>query len=141
MRAVLNRVMAVVTIFALIGGMSVQAMPSAEALGLTRPAQVTKADMDCPRMAAERAHSGAPKPMPCKGNMLDCVKQMGCIGSPNLPSRCHEVQNAGFVHRGGLLVANIRLVRTPPRPATTRAVGLSISLRSGMCTQRTPSSS
>jgi hypothetical protein len=92
MRAVLNRVIAVVTIFAFIGGMSVQAMPSAEALGLTRPAQVTKADMDCARMAAERAHSGAPKPMPCKGNMLDCVKQMGCIGSPTLPSRCDEVQ-------------------------------------------------
>ena len=32
---------------------------------------------------------------------------------------------------------NMRLVRTPPRPETARAVGASICVRSGLCTQRT----
>ena len=84
--------MAVLTIFAFIVGMSVQASPSAEALGLAEPAEAARAAMPCPHMAAERPHNPAPRQTPCKGSMLDCVKQMGCIGSPNLPSRCDEVQ-------------------------------------------------
>ena len=89
MRAVFNRLTAILTTFAFIFAMSVQAAPSAEALGLTTPApaQAAKADRECARMAAEHPDRSAPKPMPCKGIMLDCVKQMGCIGSPNLPSR------------------------------------------------------
>jgi hypothetical protein len=91
MRAVLHRLMAALTIFAFIGGMSVQAIPSAGALGLTGPAEATKADMDCPRMAAEHPDRSVPKPIPCKGIMLDCVKQMGCLGTPALPDRADAV--------------------------------------------------
>ena len=82
--------MAVLTIFGFIVGMSVQASPSAEALGLT---EAERPAIPCPHMAAERPHNPAPpRQTPCKGMMLDCVKQMGCIGSPNLPSRCGELQ-------------------------------------------------
>ena len=85
-----NRLMAILTIFAFIGAMSVQAIPSAEALGLSGSAEAAKTDFPCPRMAAEHPDRGVP--MPCKGIMPDCVKQMGCIGSPNLPSRSDEPQ-------------------------------------------------
>jgi hypothetical protein len=91
MATIFRRLVMALSVLAFVSGMTVQAMPSAEALGLTGVAEVTKADMDRARMAAERAHSGAPKPMPCKSNLLDCVKQMGCIGSPNLPSRCDDL--------------------------------------------------
>ncbi len=33
-----------------------------------------------------------PQLMPCKGIMPDCVKQMGCIGSPGVASRSAETQ-------------------------------------------------
>jgi hypothetical protein len=92
MHAVFKRLMASLTAFAFILAMSVQAAPSVEALGLTAPAKAAKADQDCPRMAAEHSDQGAPDQMPCKGIVLDCVKQMGCIGSPNLPSRYAELR-------------------------------------------------
>src|SRR6266851_9002744 len=94
MRAVLNRLMAILTTFAFIFAMSVQVAPSAQALNPTAPAKIDKADQDCPRMVAEHPDQGAPKPIPCKGIMLDCVKQMGCIGLPSLPSRSAQLQMA-----------------------------------------------
>lgn len=92
MRSGFNRLMAILTAFAFILAMSVQAAPSAQAVDLRVPVKSTKADAPCPRMAPEHLHDGAPQQMPCKGVMLDCVKQMGCIGSPNLPSRSAELR-------------------------------------------------
>ena len=92
MRDVFRRLMAILTTFAFILAMSVQAAPSAQALDLRAPVKSTKADAPCPRMAAEHPNDGAPQQMPCKGVMLDCVKQMGCVGSPNLPSRSAELR-------------------------------------------------
>jgi hypothetical protein len=91
MRAALNRLIVALTIFAFIGGMSIQAMPSAAALGLSTAAGSAKADPECPRMAMEHHSQGMPIPLPCKGIMLDCVKQMGCLGTPALPDRADAV--------------------------------------------------
>lgn len=85
-----KRLITIVTALAFIFAMSVQAAPSAEALGLTPP---TAADEHCPRMAVEHPERGIPNPKPCKGIMLDCVTQMGCIGSPSL-ARTAETQVA-----------------------------------------------
>jgi hypothetical protein len=38
-------------------------------------------------MAIAHLDEGVPVPLPCKGIMLDCVKQMGCLGTPALPDR------------------------------------------------------
>ena len=92
MRAAFNRLMIFLTISAFVAAMSVQAVPSAEALGLSGPQEMTQADEHCPRMVAEHPDRGVPAPMPCKGIMPDCVKQMGCIGSPNLAARSAELQ-------------------------------------------------
>src|SRR5713101_2732786 len=92
MPAPCNRLITILTAFAFILAMSVQAVPSAEALGLTAAAEAADADEHCPRMAAEHPDRGMPQLMPCKGIMPDCVKQMGCIGSPSIPSRSGEMQ-------------------------------------------------
>lgn len=92
MRDVCRRLTAILTAFVFIFAMSIQAAPSAQALDVRAPVKSTKADEPCPRMTAEHRNDGAPKQIPCKGIMLDCVKQMGCIGSPNLPSRSAELR-------------------------------------------------
>ena len=92
MRSAFNRLMTFLVIFAFVAAMSVQAVPSTEALGLSGPDETTQADEHCPRMAAEHPGRGVPFPMPCKGIMPDCVKQMGCIGSPNLAPRSAELE-------------------------------------------------
>ena len=79
-----KRLITILTAFAFILAMSVQAVPSAEALGLTAAAKAADGDEHCPRMAAEHPDRGMPQLMPCKGIMPDCVKQMGCIGSPGV---------------------------------------------------------
>jgi len=83
----LRRFIVLLSILAFVSGMTTQAIPSAEALGLTNANGVTKAQPECPRMAMEHPDRGAPGPLPCKGIMPDCVKQMGCLGSPALPGR------------------------------------------------------
>src|SRR5216683_3807361 len=92
MPAPCNRLITILTAFAFILAMSVQVVPSAEALGLTPVAKAADVDEHCPRMAAEHPDQGMPPLMPCKGIMPDCVKQMGCIGSPGVPSRAAEMQ-------------------------------------------------
>src|SRR5713226_2485409 len=87
-----KRWITILTAFAFILAMSVQAVPSAEALGLTSAAKAVDADEHCPRTAAEHPDRGMPQLMPCKGIMPDCVKQMGCIGSPGVVSRSGEMQ-------------------------------------------------
>jgi hypothetical protein len=87
MWGVLRRFIVLLSVLAFVSGMTVQAIPSAEALGLTKAIAVANAEPECPRMAMEHPDRGAPKPLPCKGIMPDCVKQMGCLGSPILPER------------------------------------------------------
>ena len=87
MLPILRRVLVLITIIAFVGGMTLQAMPSAVALGLPTSSQ---ADAACPHMATD--HPGTQKPLPARSMDADCVKQMGCIGSPNVPSRSAEMQ-------------------------------------------------
>ncbi|HJU15801.1 MAG TPA: hypothetical protein VJ770_04965 [Stellaceae bacterium] len=91
MRAVLHRLIASLMMFAFLGAMSVQAIPSAEALGLAGSEQATKAGTDCSRMAVGHPERRASQPMPDKGPMPDCVKKMGCIDSLVIPSRSGEL--------------------------------------------------
>jgi hypothetical protein len=87
MWGVLRRVIVLLSVLAFVSGMTTQAMPSAEAMGFTKANAVAKAEPECPRMAMDHSDRGVPKPLPCKGIMPDCVKQMGCLGSPSLPER------------------------------------------------------
>jgi hypothetical protein len=91
MWGVLRRFIVLLSVLAFVSGMTTQAIPSAEALGLTKANAVAKAEPECPRMAMDHPDRGVPKPLPCKGMMPDCVKQMGCLGSPNLPGRSDSV--------------------------------------------------
>ena|SRR6266436_2246387 len=84
---ILHRMIVVLSVLAFVSGMTIQAIPSAAALGLTTAQVSAKADPECPRMAMEHHGEGIPVPLPCKGIMLDCVKQMGCLGTPALPNR------------------------------------------------------
>jgi hypothetical protein len=87
MLAVLSRLIVVLSVLAFAAGMTIQAIPSARALGLSGVAGNLKADPEFPRMAMEPPDESAPAPLPCKGIVLDCVKQMGCVGTPALPDR------------------------------------------------------
>jgi len=91
MWGVLRRFIVLLSVLAFVSGMTTQAIPSVEALGLTKADAVAKAEPECPRMAMEHPDRGVPKPLPCRGIMPDCVKQMGCLGSPNLPERSASI--------------------------------------------------
>ena len=85
MRVFLRRILVALSVFAFVGGMTLQAMPSAAALGLNAVQGSAQTDPECPRIAMEHHNKGVPAPLPCRGIMLDCVKQMGCLGTPALP--------------------------------------------------------
>jgi hypothetical protein len=87
MWGILRRFVVLLSVLAFVSGMTTQAIPSAAALGLTNANAVVEAAPECPRMKMEHPDRGVPKPLPCKGIMPDCVKQMGCLGSPALPER------------------------------------------------------
>jgi hypothetical protein len=87
MPAILHRMIVVLSVLAFASGMTIQAIPSAQALGLSGAPGSAKTDPECPRMAMEHPSESVPVPLPCKGIMLDCVKQMGCLGTPALPDR------------------------------------------------------
>src|SRR5260370_34840485 len=91
MWGVLRRFIVLLSVLAFVSGMTTQAIPSVEALGLTKADAVAKAEPECPRMAMEHPDRGVPKPLPCRGIMPDCVKQMGCLGSPNRPERAASI--------------------------------------------------
>src|SRR5437763_12559011 len=82
---ILRRVLVLVTAIAFVGGMTLQAMPSAAALGFPISSQ---ADAACPHMATH--DPGTHKPEPTRGMDADCVKQMGCLGMASLPIRPGE---------------------------------------------------
>src|SRR5947207_12344501 len=85
MLSVLRRVLVLVMIAAFVGGMTIQVTPSAAALGLLSNSRV---DTGCPHMTTPQ--SAEQKHMPPRGMDTDCVRQMGCIGTPSLPVRPGE---------------------------------------------------
>ena len=78
MVTVLRKVLVALTIFAFVGGMTMQATPSAAALGL---AGGVTADAGCPYMTMHQQHAGDSQPAKRSGMDADCVKQMGCLGT------------------------------------------------------------
>src|SRR4051812_14288964 len=81
MPRIFRRVLVLVTTIAFVGGMTLQAMPSAAALGLPVSSQAAA----CPHMATH--DPGTQQPLPTRGMDADCVKQMGCLGMASLPIR------------------------------------------------------
>jgi hypothetical protein len=92
MPGIFRRLVVALSLLAFVSGMTVQAIPSAEARGISATEGITKADPECSRMAMERHGDRVPAPLPCRGIMLDCVKQMGCLGTPALPDRTGAVR-------------------------------------------------
>ena len=84
-----RRLLAVLVVFAIIGGPSVQlAQPAVYA------SPKTMADMPCDGMAS-MADAGHGTPMaPCKGMTPDCIKQMGCVADAALPARAMSLDVA-----------------------------------------------
>ena len=80
----LHRFLLAITAFAFLGGATLQAMPVADTQVKTSGADMAMAaGMPCEHMDAMK---GAGMPLlPCKGMTPDCIKQMGCIGFPDLP--------------------------------------------------------
>ena len=87
MSGILRRLMVALSLLAFVSGMTVQVMPSAQAVGLNMAGRGANGHPECPRMAMNHPGDSMPMPLPCKGIMLDCVKQMGCLGTPALPDR------------------------------------------------------
>src|SRR6266581_2481205 len=81
----LRRLLVAVTVVAFVMGMTIQVTPSAT-LGLLGSS--SHVDNGCPHMTMHP--SAEQKPMPARGMDTDCVKQMGCVGTPTLPIRSGE---------------------------------------------------
>ena len=82
--AVLHRVILAVTILAFVGGMTLQLMPPKAAFAASGTVSVSG---DCSHMTMPPQDAGSAHAMPCKGIDAECVKQMGCLGTPSLPLR------------------------------------------------------
>jgi hypothetical protein len=81
----LHRVLVAVTVLAFLGGTTVQAMPPADLQDVAE--QAMQVGMPCDHMTTmASASKTADGHMPCRGITPDCIKQMGCIGFPTLPS-------------------------------------------------------
>ena len=72
----------VLTAFAFLGGATLQAMSVEKA----QTGQAMQANMPCDQMAGMMQNTNPGGQAPCKGITPDCIKQMGCIGIPSLPS-------------------------------------------------------
>ena len=121
MSALLRRLVVALSVFAFVSGMTVQAVPSARTLGMSSMAGDAKDDPECPRMAMGHHSPSMPVPAPCKGIVLDCVKQMGCLGTPALPDRSAAVSVpiaysivAYWAHGSALLGQNVEPEVFPP---------------------------
>jgi hypothetical protein len=84
LRALLHRLLIAVTLVAFVSGMTLQLMPSKAAFAAIGTAKISG---DCPHMAMSPQDADSDHAMPCKGMDPECVKQMGCLGTPNLPLR------------------------------------------------------
>jgi hypothetical protein len=81
----LHRLILALTALAFLSGASLQAMPvDGTAVQTADHARMVQADMPCASMGGMKtSHSSS---APCKGGItVDCIKQMGCIGIPDLP--------------------------------------------------------
>ena len=83
LRAILHRVILAVTLLAFVGGMTLQLMPPKAAFA----SGTAPMSGDCAHMAMPSPDAGSGHAMPCKGMDPECVKQMGCLGTPSLPLR------------------------------------------------------
>jgi hypothetical protein len=84
LKALLHRLLIAVTLVAFVSGMTLQLMPPKAAFAATGIAKITG---DCLRMAMSPQDADSDHAMPCKGMDPECIKQMGCLGTPNLPLR------------------------------------------------------
>ena len=84
LRAVFHRFFVALTLLAFMGGMTLQLMPPQSAFA----APATSSGGDCSHMTM-RPDAGSTHQAPCKGgsDLPECIKQMGCLGTPNLPLR------------------------------------------------------
>jgi hypothetical protein len=85
----LRCVAVVVSGLAFLAGATVQALPPSDLLAPPVRVAMDASDAmaDCPHLNAQAPHKTEPmQPMPCRGMTLDCMKWMGCIGFPSLPS-------------------------------------------------------
>ncbi|SRR6266576_6849325 len=82
--AVLHRLLVVLTLLAFVGGMTLQLMPPKVAFA----ASPMPAAGDCSHMTMPPDDGGSGQKAPCQGSDLpECIKQMGCLGTPSLPLR------------------------------------------------------
>jgi hypothetical protein len=82
--ALLHRLIVAVTLLAFVGGMTLQLMPPKAAFAA---AKTTATQSDCQDMAMPPPLAVPSHTMPCNGIDPECVKQMGCLGTPSLPLR------------------------------------------------------
>ncbi len=80
----LYRLILAVTLLAFVGGMTLQLMPPKAAFAASGTAPVSG---DCSHMTMPQPDVDSGHSMPCKGMEPECVKQMGCLGTPSLPLR------------------------------------------------------
>jgi hypothetical protein len=85
--AVLRRVVLVLTGFAFLIGATVQAMP----LSPSSATSSVKALGDCAHMAMAEQATPSPAKAPSNAVAIDCIKAMGCIGSPTLFTRSDQL--------------------------------------------------
>jgi hypothetical protein len=81
----LHRLLLAITSLAFLGGASLQAMPVGETHAMAAASTAMQTGMPCEHMAAKKAAPVSAPVLPCKGITADCIKQMGCIGVPDLP--------------------------------------------------------
>lgn len=81
--AVLRRLVAALTLITFASGMTLQLMPPKAAVAASAMAD----SGDCLHMTMPPDDTGAAQKVPCKGMDPECIKQMGCLGTPSLPLR------------------------------------------------------
>jgi hypothetical protein len=83
----LRRLVLVLTGFAFLIGATVQAMP----LSVPSAMSPMQALGDCTHMAMTEQAAPTPAKAPSDALTIDCIKAMGCIGSPTLSTRSDEL--------------------------------------------------
>lgn len=74
----LRRLLVALTLLALLGGTTVQAMPTVATAG--------DLVMNCAHMDMHPQGAPGHKQVPCNSNPLECLKQMACFGALSLPA-------------------------------------------------------
>ena len=111
----LQQVLLVATVLAFLGGTTMQAMPRADLQDVAE--QAMQVGMPCDHMTTmASASKTADGRMPCKGITPDCIKQMGCIGFPTLPSTDGLSTQVAYTPLRYCLMQH-RLTGIAPKPA------------------------